>query len=420
MKATGVYTLSNLMSGAVPFALLPILTRYLTPEDYGILAMFQVLLGCLVVLTGVNVHGAVGRQYFEKDRINFPNYIGNCVYIVFTSSAVVSFLLCVFSDSVSSLIHFPKRWLWSAAVVALGQCLTLIALSLWQSRMKATLYGIFQFTIISMNIGLSLFLVVSINMRWQGRIGAQVISYLSCGVIALYLMGKGGWLQWGLNAAHLKSALRFGVPLVPHAFAGIIMGFTDRVLITNMMGLGDTGVYVVGAQIGMVIGLIQVSFNSAWVPWFYSELKKEKYDVKLRIVKITYLYHLCIFSVAVVFGLMCPWVMQFFVGKKFTGSSQYVLWIALGYAFDGMYKMVSNYLFFAEKTHFLAVITLSTAVIHFGLCYSLIRVNGAVGAAQATALAFLIAFVFTWVMAARVYRMPWGMKVRHSNVTEAV
>jgi O-antigen/teichoic acid export membrane protein len=71
-QSAGIYTAAHLLTASVPFLLLPILTRYLTPADYGIVAMFQVILGIVSALIGLSIHGAIGRQYFEKDTIDFP------------------------------------------------------------------------------------------------------------------------------------------------------------------------------------------------------------------------------------------------------------------------------------------------------------------------------------------------------------
>ncbi|NLK71578.1 MAG: flippase, partial [Clostridiales bacterium] len=85
-------------------------------------------------------------------------------------------------------------------------------------------------------------------------------------------------------------------------------------------------------------------------------------------------------------------------------------WIALSYAFDGMYKMVVNYIFYAQKTYILAWITFLAAGINIILNYLLIKINGAIGAAQATTATFALQFLLTWFLSSRVYKMPWILK----------
>ena len=69
--------------------------------------------------------------------------------------------------------------------------------------------------------------------------------------------------------------------------------------------------------------------------------------------------------------------------------------------------MVTNYILFASKTHLIGGVTMLTAALSAVSTYFLIRYNGALGAAQSAALSYLLLFLFTWVLSARVFPMPW-------------
>jgi O-antigen/teichoic acid export membrane protein len=176
-----------------------------------------------------------------------------------------------------------------------------------------------------------------------------------------------------------------------------------------MAGVSETGIYTVGLQIGMILEVAASSFNRAYVPWLYARLSANDAAVKVRIVRFTYVYFVVILASAGAVALAAPWFLGHFVGERFRGAYTYTAWTALGCAFSGMYYMVANYIFFSNKTHILAAVTLVTAVANVGLSYVLIRANGPTGAAQATALASLASFVLTWALSARVYKMPWNL-----------
>jgi O-antigen/teichoic acid export membrane protein len=414
LQQAGVYTITNIINSAIPFLMLPILTRYLSPADFGIVAMFQVLLGIASAFTGLNVYGAVGRQYFERTTLNFPRYIGNCLFILFASSAVVGLVLWLGADFISRNTEFPADYLWAVLLVSMGQFLIMTALTLWQVRMKPKTYGVFQILLTITNVGLSLWLIIGLSMNWQGRVQAQVWSYLLFGLVALILLWRGGWIEGKWEGGYIRNSLVFGVPLIPHVLGSWAIAMTGRLFVTNMVGIADTGIYMVGAQVGMVIGLLQSSFNSAWVPWLFGELKKDDPAIKIKIVRITYLYNFLILLPCLLLIWIGPWFLSFFVGKDFSGASHIVGWIALGYAFDGMYKMVANYFFYIQKTYILAWITFFTAVVNIVSCYFLVRLHGTVGAAQGTMVAFLLSFLLTWIIAARMFSMPWlaSLKIR--------
>ena len=186
----------------------------------------------------------------------------------------------------------------------------------------------------------------------------------------------------------------------------------DRVLINKMIGIEATGIYTVGYQIGMVIHLLAISFNLAWSPFLFEKLKQSESNpsIKLKLVKLTYIYNVTILSLGLILGLIAPWFLKFFVGESFASASQYIIWVSVGYAFNGMYFMVANYIFYAKKTHVLALITFVSAIFNIFATYILIKYNGAIGAAQATCFTFFIFFILTWILSNRVYRMPWLFK----------
>lgn len=408
--SAGIYTVTNAINSGIPFLMLPILTRYLTPRDYGIVAMFQVLIGIVAAFTGLGVQSAVTRQYFEKESLDFPNYITNCFHILCASALIIGLLLWLCSAKITQFTKFPGAYLWTVLAVSAGLFIVQMVLILWQVQVRPLAYGTFQILLTITNVGLSVWFIVGFGMAWQGRIQGQTMAFVIFAVLGCVILWKNGWLKWGYNGNYIRHALRFGVHLIPHTLGGIAISMTDRLLITNMIGVADTGIYVVGAQVGMIIGLLQDSFNRAWVPWLFGQLKKDNLDVKLKIVKITYAYNVLILVSALLLAIIAPWFLSFYVGKDFGESSKYVIWIALGYAFGGMYKMVTNYIFYVQKTHILALATFFTATVNILISYILIRFNGAVGAAQGTMCAYFLSFILTWIVSARVFEMPWNLK----------
>jgi len=406
-RSSGTYALANLINSAIPFLLLPVLTRYLTPFDYGIVAMFQVLLGILGSFTGLSVHGAVARHYYERENLDFPNYVGNCFLILGGSASLVALVVWALARPISRLSEFPATWLWAVVLVCVGQFVVLVFLAICQVRVKPFAYGRFQISLTLVNVILSLVFVVLLGMGWQGRVLGQVLAYAGFATLAFWVLRKDGWVRLTFRKEYFRSALHFGVPLIPHAFGMWAITMTDRVLITRMVSVSDTGVYVVGAQIGMIIGVCQDAFNRAWVPWLYEKLKREDPVWNAKIVKITYCYDVIIVVVALLLAWIAPWFLKFYVGKSFVGAGKYVFWIALGYAFNGMYKMLSGYIFYEKKTALLSIVTFITAITNLIVSYVLIKENGPIGAAQGTMIAFAISFVLTWFLANKVLKMPW-------------
>ena len=409
-RSAGVYTISSVINASIPFLMMPVLTRYLTPVDYGIVAMFAVLLGIVTPFVGLNLHGAVSVRYFDKNAANLPRFIGNCFMIVIINALFVLAVLRLFAGPISRFSALPREWLWTVVFIAAAQSVGLMLMTLWQVQNKPVRYGVFQNLQTLVNISLSLLLVVGLGKNWQGRIEAQMITLAIFALVAGYLLYRNGWLKFTYDRPSINSALRFGIPLIPHALGGMLIVQTDRMFLVNMAGVATAGIYTVGYQFGMIVDLVASSFNQAYAPWLFKQLSLDDQTTKKKIVKLTYLYFLLILLFAVGLSLVVPWFLTFFVGKNFIGAGKYVFWIALGYACNGMYYMVANYIFFAGKTAILAWVTFITALLNIAFNYVLIKMNGPIGAAQASAFAFFLCFALTWILSARVYPMPWNLK----------
>ena len=398
------------MAKAIPFLLLPVLTRYLTPSDYGIVATFQVVLGFMIVFVGLNGNGAVMVNFFKLDGQSLKIYIGNMFFIIFVIVIVILGFLCILNSTLSNFIKFPSPWLFVSVIVALGQVIVSLVLVLWQAERRALAYGSFNICNMLVNVSLSLFLIIAIGLKWQGRLLGIVISSFVFALISLFILCKKRYIILSFNKEYIKDALLFGIPLIPHALGGWIITGIDRIFINSMVGVTATGIYVVGYQVGMIISLLAVSFNTAWAPFLFEKLKEDNYSEKLQIVKYTYVYCISLIGLALLLGFVAPIILTFFVGNNFYGASKYVIWIAIGYAFEGIYLILGNYIFYAKKTYLLSLVTFACALCNLILNYLLIKHNGALGAAQSTCFTYLVFCTLTWFLSSKVYKMPWMLK----------
>lgn len=403
-KASGIYTFTSILNAAIPFFLLPILTRYLTPEDYGVVSMFALLVSIFGVFTGLSVHGAINRVYFEK-KIDFKVYVFNALVILSVSSILTLILAVIFLKYIAHYSSVPEIWITLAVVVSFFQFLILSVLSIYQARMMAQKYSLIQFSSALLNGLLSIILVVAIGLKWEGRILGQVIATTVIGLLCLILLKN--WIDLKFNFSYIKHALKFGVPLIPHALGGMFIIATDRLLITNLINVKETGIYTVGLQIGSIVTLFADAFNKAYAPWLFEKLNQNNEITKIKIVKFTYLYFLVILCFAMALGLSAPFLTKYLLGKSFSDSSAVVLWIALGGAFNGMYYMTVNYIFYVYKTHFLSALTFISGVLNIVFTYYFIKYFGILGAGYSYALIFLFQFLITWFLSSKSYKMPW-------------
>jgi O-antigen/teichoic acid export membrane protein len=410
VRAAGVYGIANILRQGLPVFLVPLLTRYLSEQDYGTTAVFAALASVLTPIIGLNSGGAMQRKYFDREEVDFPAYIFNCMLIVVVSLAGVWAIMQLFQGPIAAVSEVAPSWFWAAIVLATAQVVITSLLGLLQAQNRAVLYAVIQVGRSLVIAGLTVLLVVGLGQDWRGSIMAQVIGGVGFTLLSLVILLREGWVRPRIDKAYIQHALAYGLPLVPHLLSSVAVQTIDRLFVTHYEGLAQTGLYSLGYQLGAVIGLIEDSFNRAFQPWVYVQLKQGGPDTKRRLVLLTYGYFVAILVLAVGLGVVAPLVLGVLVPERFRGASVHVLWIALGFAFSGMYKMVSTYLFYAERTGVLAWMTMIQAALNILLNWWLVPRFGAVGSAYATTASFFVYFVLCWIAAARVFPMPWSLR----------
>ncbi|WP_271008555.1 lipopolysaccharide biosynthesis protein [Paucibacter sp. B51] len=407
LGGTAIYTLSSLACASIPFLMLPVLTRLLTPEDYGTVAMFSVVVALFGALTGLSVNGAVAMRYFDRASIDFPRYVGSCMAILGVSTIAILTATAVSAPLLTRFTLLEPGWLELAVVVAGAQFVVQIALAIWQSAKQPWRFAGLRLFQALLDAAASIALVIGAGLAWQGRLTGIALASLAAAVLAGGVLMRGGWIRGPVSREYVSNAMRFGLPLVPHALGGLLTSILDRFLLSNLLGVGSTGVYMVALQIGMVLGLFTDSFNRAYAPWLIERLQHQDPRRDIKIVRFSYGYFAFVTIVAVITSVAAPVVIPILVGAQFARAAEVVGYMAFGYAFGGMYYMVTNYVFFAGRTTRLAIVTFCGGALNVAASYFLIQRNGVVGAAQGFMLSQAFVFLGTWRLAHQSRPMPW-------------
>lgn len=410
---TVTFVVGNTINAAVPFVLLPVLTRVLTPEDYGILAIFQILVSTATPLLGLSLSAAVLRAFFDK-TIDLSRYTATGMSMVVLAAALVSTALAIGAPFIERLTGYPSEWLWAAVAVPLFQATMMLALTRYQAETKPRAYTVLQVSFTVLNLGIALLLIVGLGFDWRGRVLAQVFVGAAFSVVALILLTHAGWLRASFDRRYVREILSFGLPLIPHVLAGTALTAIDRLVIADVVSVEAVGIYAVGYQFGTIVLIIQTGVDRAWRPWLFERLNamRSGHDGH-DIVRTTYNYWLALLAVSVLVGFAGRPVFAWLVGDEFVEGGVVIFWIALGYALNGMYKTVAGLLFYRRRTSLLALATFTSVLVNLPLTVWLVSIAGIRGAAISTATSFGVLFVLTWAIAARMVDLPW----RHATTS---
>jgi O-antigen/teichoic acid export membrane protein len=407
--SVAIYTFTNFSVSAFPFLLLPFLTRWLSPEEYGTVAIYMIVVSFLATLIGLNLHGAIMVRYFDRTMFNISTYTSTVLSIIGAIFLCSMLVVIVFRGSISSITELPLNWILAAVFTAVCQSVAMILLGLWQASQQPYKYAAFRLGHAMMDGMLSVLLVGVFALNVDGRLLGITSAWVISALLALWFIFRGGWLVQSIKKADAIDALRYGVPLLPHAIGWIVLAMADRFFITNLLDIAETGQYVVAAQLGLILSIAADAFNKAFAPWLMEALKNKNRNKEIQIVKYTYLYFGLILSLAFLGGCYAEIIISVVAGSRYQAAAEVLGYILIGNAFTGMYYMTTNYIFYVRRTELLSLMTISIGSIIVLLSWFFISEYGIVGAGIAFMVGQILMFMGTWYFASKCHPMPWDL-----------
>ncbi len=362
---------------------MPILTRTLSKHDYGILSVVEALILMLTPLMLFNSTSFLSARYYKltKAQVALTNvnalFLG-CGIFIFTQG-----LFFVFSDWMESKIGVPYYFLELIPLFVFFRLLNTYLGNLWQIQHNVRAYGIFSIGTLTVDLVLSLLLVIVFNLGYVGRLVGSHLSFLLFSLLAFYFLKKEGLLQGRVKKTELLSIFYFGAPLIPHALGGVSLAIANRYLLANYMSSEAVATFVVAYQIASVMLLVGTSINQAWSVYLFQLLADGARQNRMKIRKIM-LVLLTLLGIAFCSILLFQDVLfSLLAGKNFDASKPYFPYLLGGFFFQSLYFVFVNFDFYEERVASIGFTTIAAAAVNIVINIALIPIYGTWGAVYA-------------------------------------
>jgi O-antigen/teichoic acid export membrane protein len=411
LKQSAGYLAASVANRAVPFLLLPLLTRALSPAEFGFAALFQALVSFAVPVVGLMLPAVVGREYYGRSAAERAVLAGNLVVLLAGAGAAATLVLLAGVWAVGMpAFAVPLGWLLAVPAVAAANTVLSIQLAFLRNEERVGAYGFYAVGATLVGLGLSVVLVVTFGLGWQGRAWAILITALLFAALGVASLVREGKLVVRVERRAVAAILRFALPLVPHGLGSVAITFADRFVVDGVLGKDAVGLYSVAYSFGMAGNLAVEALNGAWSPLMFRALA-EKTGAR-AVVRSTVSFVAAVLAGTGLIGVAAFVAFPYVTGPAFHSAHALMPWIALGYGFYGVYTGAHVFLAFAGRTGMLSLITTLAAAANVGATWALVRYEGLMGAAHATALAYALMMVLAWGYAARVHPLPWSALFR--------
>jgi O-antigen/teichoic acid export membrane protein len=384
VKDGAVYGLSMVLARSIGLILLPILTRYLSPADYGTIELLAVAYALLhLVLPLEVVQGMVRLQADEKDSIQKSGYASTAFW--FTASVFGGFAVLAWIAS-----GYLSQWLFGASGYELVFQLAALAMAFnallyvvqthlrWNLQSRAFALSNVLLALVTAAGGAAL--IVGLN---TGLIG-YFIAFLGGNIVALVLgiAMVSGPRTFGLqfDSQRLREMLVFSAPLVLSGAAVYLTTYADRWLVRYWLGLESLGLYGAAFRIASVTGLVVASLQMAITPIVYENHRDPQTPRVLRTL-LTCLLAIILPAVGLV-AAMSKELVVLLAGSNFEAAAPAAGWLSLGMVLMSLYVFAPG-MGLAKRTKRIALVNGAVGGCNVMLGLALVPTLGIMGAALA-------------------------------------
>ena len=402
------YSGVNIINASVPFLLLPLLTTYLTPEDYGVLSMVQLLMALSLPFVMMNSQRLLIMEYSNLTQEKYKSLVSSAVIIPIFGFMLLESLFFIFGNNIIKYFQLPDYLLYLIPIFLLFQAIPIFVPIIFQAKKDPLKFGKYKISLTIVNILLSLLFVLVLECGWEGRLFGIIGAFFIYSLIGLIILLRINILTTHINITNIKKILHFGIPLMPHAIFGVLLASSSKFFLSNMINNEALGIYTVAFQIASSVILIMTSINQAWAPNLYEILNNNPtIEDKNKLVKKTYQTMALMVFITFIFILCVPYIYTIFIDTKYHSGIFISRIISIGFLFNGLYYLVTNYIVFTKKTKTLSDITTIISIIGGVINYYFILEYGQIGAAYALIVIFGLLFITVFYYSNKLYRMPW-------------
>lgn len=413
-KGSSIYSIGSILSKSSGFLLIPLYTRILSPQEFGIISYLEVLLQLLVIVVGCGFHGAQTRYYFETGHQGhkFGEFLFSINFFSLAFGLVIFIPISIggilFGWSLGSEVSIP---IYPYIVLLFGTVLFSVIFQnqiayhqMKQEFIKTSIYTSINFLLSTI---LSLVFIVGFKFGAYGRVWGLFLG----SVLFLLLFSRNYFsaFSWSISKSNIRYAIRFGIPVVIYLLVGTVHNVIDRFFLERMRSLDELGFYALGATCAGVLQVILTSFNQAYQPNYYQLMSSEiDFEYKNHQISRTFSYWIFLVTGITIVGIFIgkPFL-YFFVGENFqVVGSIFPLQLVSVYL-GSFYYFFSSSIFYFKKTHWLPIITGISALCNIILNSLLIPKFGIFGAAFATATSNAVLSIVSFYFGNRLFRVRW-------------
>lgn len=385
VKASSAYVICSVLQRCLSFITLPLFTRLLTTDEYGISTVYTSTMAVVIIFTTLNLpYGSFSpaMMKFEKDRDGYISAVNTICSLLTVVYFAVYFL---FRSFWNGLLDLPTE-----LMILMGfEMLFNTAIHFWmgKARFEYRYKPFVAVTLLISVVGTACSIMAVLLLPNKGVVKVIAHGTVIC-IIGLVIMVQS--LMRGrqpFNKVYWKYALSFNIPLIPYYLSQIIFNQSDRLMINSMTGRSNAAMYGVAYSLAFILTFVLNAINNSYVPWVYRKIKNNELRDNKRVSTI-----IAAIMAVLLLGVisLAPEIILVMAGKKYTSAVWVVPPVSMSLLLLFYSQLFINVEFYYEEKYKLVGASILAAVTNIVLNYFGIRMFGFVAAGYTTLISYVL------------------------------
>lgn len=389
IKASLWFLICSFFQSGISTLTTPIFTRLLSTSEYGQYSVFSSWQAIVTVFVGLNIYSAVytqGLVKFEDDKKVFSSSMQGLLLTLCTVWGIIYFLSQEFWNNLFSLTSIQMYSM-------IGMVWTSSMFNLWATEQRAD-YKYRALVLVTILVSLmkpivGIILVLISKDKVTARIvGLLLVEVLMYSWIFLYEMCRG---KKFFSKLYWKYMLALTVPLIPHYLSQTILSSADRIMIKNMIGSSEAGIYSLAYSISQIMTLFSSAMLQTLNPWVFRKIKEKRIT---EIAPVAYVALIIIALLNLMLIMFAPEIVRIFASDEYYSAIWVMPPVAMSVYFMFAYSLFASFEFYYEKTQYISIATILSAGLNVLLNYICIHKFGYKAAGYTTLICYCFYTMF--------------------------
>lgn len=403
-KSAFVFTLATVFSRGLAVISMPIFTRLMTTADIGVVNLYSSWYSMVSIVSTLALSSggySLAMKEYAAERDQYESSVLTLTSLMSLSIGVIYFIN-------------PTFWSELFGLSPSLMCLMLLGLfvspawDFWTLRQRFEyrykLSFVLSVSSAVLATGLSIFAVVSLSSGSyaspsvaEGRLIANyLVIYGFAAAMWILLMVRG---RTFFNRRFWKFSLRLSLPLIGYSIASQVLNVSDRVMIADMVGAAETGIYGVLYTASSISLFVWTAINASFIPYLFQNIDEEGH-AGIRSTSTSLLGTFALISIAI--SWMAPEIIKILATADYFSAIAIMPPIAAGVFLTAISNMYSNVLVYYRKTKYIMFAAIAAAAVNVVLNLLFIPVLGYMAAAYSTLVSYVVLAIsqFMWARVA--------------------